>query len=236
VERTGFTRIEAQMIVNIDHHQSGRSFGDVNWIDPEACAVGAMVYDLAVASGEPITPEMASCLYTAVLTDTGSFTYASTDASTFGLAEHLLERGADANGIAQSIYFSNPESKLRVLGAALSNMEIDGEVAWTFVSRTEMDTAGAIAEDCEGIVNHLIGIAGVRAALFLRELPTGDCFRLNLRSKGSVDVAEVAERFGGGGHRHASGCTVDGSLAEVSTRLVHELRSACQSGCATLLA
>jgi phosphoesterase RecJ-like protein len=236
IERTGFARIEAEMIVNIDHHQSGRNFGDVNWIDPEACAVGAMVYDLAVASGEAITPAMASCLYTAVLTDTGSFTYASTDAATFGLAEHLLERGADANGITQSIYFSNPESKLRVLGAALINMEIDGEIAWTFVGRTEMESTGAIAEDCEGIVNHLIGIAGVRAALFLREMPAGGCFRLNLRSKGSVDVAEVAERFGGGGHRNASGCTVDGSLAEVAARMVNELRSACQAGCATLLA
>ncbi|HEX4154839.1 MAG TPA: bifunctional oligoribonuclease/PAP phosphatase NrnA [Acidobacteriaceae bacterium] len=236
IERTGFARIDAGMILNIDHHQSGRTFGHVNWIDPEACAVGAMVYDLAVASSVNITPSMASCLYTAVLTDTGSFTYASTGAETFGLAEHLLERGADANGIAQSIYFSNPASKLRVLGTALTNLEIDDEIAWTFVSRTEMDAAGAIAEDCEGIVNHLISIAGIRAAVFLRELPVGDCFRLNLRSKGSVDVAEVAERFGGGGHRNASGCTVDGSLAEVVPRMLNELRSACRSGCATLIA
>lgn len=236
IERTGFTQIEARMVLNIDHHQSGRSFADVNWIDPEACAVGAMVYDLAIASGVEITSDIASCLYTAVLTDTGSFTYASTGAATFGLAEHLLERGADANGIAQSIYFSNPESKVRVLGAALCNMEIDGEIAWTFVRLHEMDRAGAIAEDCEGIVNYLIGISGVRAAVFLRELPVGDHFRLNLRSKGSIDVAEVAERFGGGGHRNASGCTVAGPLDEVAPRVVDELRAACRAVCATLLA
>ncbi|HEY5382606.1 MAG TPA: bifunctional oligoribonuclease/PAP phosphatase NrnA [Acidobacteriaceae bacterium] len=236
IERTGFARIGAQRILNIDHHQSGRSFADVNWIDPEACAVGAMVYDLAIASGIEITPEIASCLYTAVLTDTGSFTYAGTGAATFGLASHLLQRGADANGIAQSIYFSNPESKVRVLGIALSNMEIDGEIAWTSLSSLDMERAGAIPEDCEGIVNYLIGIAGVRAAVFLRELPDSDCFRLNLRSKGTVDVAEVAERFGGGGHRNASGCTVNGSLAEVAPRMVGELRSACQADCATLLA
>src|SRR6185437_1917819 len=114
IERTGFDRIEARMIVNIDHHQSGRSFADFNWIDPSACAVGVMVYQLAVASGEEITAEMASCLYAAVLTDTGAFTFACTDSFTFGLAEHLLERGADSTGIAQAIYFSNPESKVRL--------------------------------------------------------------------------------------------------------------------------
>jgi bifunctional oligoribonuclease and PAP phosphatase NrnA len=236
VQRTGFDRIDAGMLLNIDHHLSGRSFADVNWIDPEACAVGAMIYDLVVASGEPLTPEIASCLYMAVLTDTGSFTYASTGAATFGLAEHLLESGADASRIAQSIYFSNPESKLRVLGSALSNLEIDGEVAWTFVSRDEMDRAGAIAEDCEGIVNYLIGISGVRAAAFMRELPVGNRFRLNLRSKGPIDVAEVAEHFGGGGHRNASGCTIEGSLAEIAPRVIDELRTACRSGFTTLLA
>lgn len=236
VERTGFLRINARTMVNIDHHQSGREFADVNWIDPQACAVGAMVYELVIASGVDLSAPMASCLYTAVLTDTGQFTYASTGAATFGLAEHLLERGADANGIAQSIYFSNPESKIRLLGAALNHMKIDGEVAWTFVDLKELDSAGAMAEDCEGIVNYLIGIAGVRAAAFLRELPTGDRFRLNLRSKGTVDVAEVAERFGGGGHRNASGCTLDGSLSEVAQRVVDELRGACRVDCATLIA
>jgi phosphoesterase RecJ-like protein len=236
IERTGFERIEAGMIVNIDHHQSGRTFADFNWIDSSACAVGVMIYDLAIASGEEISPEMASCLYTAVLTDTGAFTFASTQASTFGLAEHLLERGADSTGIAQAIYFSNPESKVRLLGAALSNLEIDGEVAWTFITLDDIERANAIVEDCEGIVNYLISILGIRAAVFLRELPTGNRFRLNFRSKGNVDVAEVAERFGGGGHRNASGCTIEGALTEAVPILVNELHLACRSACATLLA
>ncbi|HEX5283928.1 MAG TPA: bifunctional oligoribonuclease/PAP phosphatase NrnA [Bryocella sp.] len=236
VERSGFEAIDAGMLVNIDHHQSGRNFADFNWIDPTACAVGAMVYQLAVASGEEISPEIASCLYSAILTDTGAFTFACTDASTFGLAEHLLERGADSTAIAQSIYFSHPESKVRILGSALSNLEVDGEVAWTFVTLDDMERANAIVEDCEGIVNYLISILGVRAAVFLREIPTGDRFRLNLRSKGAVDVAEVAERFGGGGHRNASGCTIDGPLARAIPVLVNELHLACRSACATLLA
>ena len=236
IERTGFAETPARMLVNIDHHQSGRHFADFNWIDPEACAVGAMVYDLAVASGAEITPEIASCLYVAILTDTGSFTYASTSASTFGLAEHLLECGADSTGISQAIYFSNSQSKVRLLGVALSNMEIEGEIAWSLVTRDEMLRSSAAAEDCEGIVNYLIGIAGVRAAVFLRELPAGDCFRLNLRSKGSVDVAEIAERFAGGGHRNASGCTITGPIEEVAERVLGALREACKATCVTLLA
>ena len=236
IERTGFDHIDAGMIVNIDHHQSGRSFADFNWIDPTACAVGVMVYQLAVASGEEITAEMSSCLYAAVLTDTGAFTFASTDAFTFGLAEHLLERGADSTGIAQSIYFSHPESKVRLLGIALSNLEVDGEVAWTYVTLDDMERSNAIVEDCEGIVNYLISILGIRAAVFLRELPDGNRFRLNLRSKGTVDVADVAERFGGGGHRNASGCTIDGPITHAAPLLVNELHLACRSACATLLA
>jgi phosphoesterase RecJ-like protein len=236
IERTGFQQIDAGMLVNIDHHQSGRSFADFNWIDSTACAVGTMIYDLVIASGEEITPEMASCLYAALLTDTGAFTFASTSATTFAVAGHLLERGADSNSITQAIYFSNAESKLRLLGSALSNLEIDGEVAWTFVTGEDMDRASASVEDCEGIVNYLISILGVRAAVFLRELPSGGRFRLNLRSKGGVDVAEVAERFGGGGHRNASGCTIDGPLAEAIAVLVGELHLACRSACATLLA
>src|SRR5580700_7219666 len=116
IERSGFTSIPAGLTVNIDHHKSGRRFAGFNWIDPEASAVGAMIYDLAVASGVNISAALATCLYTAVLTDTGSFTYSATTAKTFALAEHLVASGANAHQIAQAVYFSNPPSKIRVLG------------------------------------------------------------------------------------------------------------------------
>jgi phosphoesterase RecJ-like protein len=208
--------------VNIDHHLSGRAFAGFNWIDPGACAVGAMVYDLAVASGVTISAAMATCLYTAVLTDTGSFTYASTDAATFALAEHLVSSGANAGAIARAVYFSNPASKIRALGSALGHMTIEGGVAWAWISQEEMTSAGAGVEVCEGIVNYLIGIAAVDVAIFLREV-AGPEFRLSLRSKGDIDVARVAEKFGGGGHRHASGCTLVGPLEAAIARVVAEL-------------
>lgn len=228
IARTGFEAIDARQIINIDHHLSGRAFADYNWIDADACAVGAMVYDLAVMSGLPITPAMASCLYAAVLTDTGGFTYASTTAATFGLAQHLLESGADAHGVTQAVYFSNPPSKMRLLGIALNRLQIDGPVAWSWVTQDDMTATGASLEDCEGVVSYLIGMAGICAAAFLRETPDRTQFRLSLRSKSGVDVARVAAGFSGGGHRNASGGTVDAPVDMALARIVSALQTACQ--------
>lgn len=232
VERSGFNHIPAKFSINIDHHKSSQHFADFNWIDSRACAVGAMIYDLALATGSYITRAIATCLYTAVLTDTGSFTYTSTDASTFALAEHLIKSGADANRIAQAVYFSNPVSKIRLLGIALNNMVIDGEIAWSHVTLADMAKVDAIAEDCEGVVNYLIGIAGIETAAFLRESPSGDGlveFRTSLRSKTEVDVAAVAELFGGGGHRNASGCNLLGPLEVASQQVISELHAATRA-------
>ncbi|MEO7027953.1 MAG: bifunctional oligoribonuclease/PAP phosphatase NrnA [Acidobacteriaceae bacterium] len=234
LERTGFTAAQFAALgspctVNIDHHLSGRAFADFNWIDPQCAAVGGLVYDLAVASGADITPAMATCLYTAVLTDTGSFTYPGTVASTFALAKYLVERGADANRIAQSVYFSNPAAKIQLLGIALRNLHIEMPIAWAWVTLDEMSEAEASVEDSEGIVNYLIGIAGVEAAVFLRELPGGE-FRLSVRSKSHCDVSQIAEAFGGGGHRSASGCTLPGPLENATDRILTQLRTCVTGG------
>jgi len=226
-DEAAFARLAAGLSINIDHHRSGQLFASFNWIDPEACAVGAMIYDLAIASGVEISASMATCLYTAVLTDSGAFTYPSTVSATFALAEHLVRSGADANGIAQAVYFSNPPGKIRLLGAALRNMQIQEPLAWAWILQDEIAAAGAEVEDCEGVVNYLIGMAGIEAAVFMRELPSGKDFRLSLRSKGEVDVASVAEHFGGGGHRNASGCNLEGDLDTVLAHILPALRSSC---------
>jgi phosphoesterase RecJ-like protein len=227
VDRLEFEAVQPALTINIDHHRSGREFADFNWIDPEAPAVGSMIFDLAVAAGVTITRPMADCLYAAILTDTGSFNYSGTSASTFAMAEQLLRCGVNASRIAAAIYASNPASKVRLLGIALTNLQIDGAISWSHVTLEEMERVGASVEDCEGVANHLIGIAGVEAAAFLREESGPDQFRLSLRSRGTVDVSIVAERFGGGGHRNASGCSVEGSLAEATRRIVAQLHAAC---------
>jgi phosphoesterase RecJ-like protein len=228
IERSEFDEAQPMLTVNIDHHRTGREFADFNWIDPEAAAVGAMVYDLVVAAGVTITRSMADCLYAAILTDTGSFNYSSTAASTFAMAERLIQSGTSADKIARAIYFCNPASKVRLLGIALTNLQIEEAVCWSYVTLEEMERVGASVEDCEGVANHLIGIAGIEAAAFLRELPGHKEFRLSLRSRGSVDVSKVAETFGGGGHRSASGCSISGSHSEVTERVVGQLHTACR--------
>ncbi|WP_433969020.1 DHH family phosphoesterase [Tunturiibacter gelidiferens] len=223
--RTGLLGLEGRTLINIDHHASGRPFASVNWIDEHACAVAAMVYHIAVAANVEITPSMASCLYAGILSDTGTFTYSSTTADTFAMAHHLAACGANPSRIARDIYLSNPASKIRLLGIALSNLQCDDDLAWTWVTSEDMDRIGAIAEDCEGVVNYLISIAGVQSAVFLREVANADQFRLSIRSKGETDVARIAERFGGGGHRNASGCTLDGPLPVALERILTQLRT-----------
>jgi phosphoesterase RecJ-like protein len=224
IERTGLQGLKGRTLINIDHHASGRPYATLNWIDEHACAVAEMVYRIAVAAGAQVTPAMATCLYAAVLSDTGSFTYPSTNASTFELAYNLAKHGASPSEIARDLYFSNPESKIRLLAVALTNMKCDGPIAWSWVTDAEMEQTGASPEDCEGVVNYLIGIAGVESAVFLRELPPNGEFRLSIRSKGKIDVAQIAESFGGGGHRSASGCTLEGPLPVATERILSQLR------------
>jgi bifunctional oligoribonuclease and PAP phosphatase NrnA len=224
IERTRLDGLENRFLINIDHHTSGRAFAQVNWIDSDACAVAELVYQLTGAAGIEITPEMATCLYTAVLSDTGSFAYEGTDANTFELARNLVRQGADPVLIAQEVYFSNPASKILLLGAALANLQHDGRLAWLWVSQKDMERTHAAEEDCEGIVNYAIGIRGIEVAVFLREL-CDQRVRLSLRSKGGVNVAAIAERFGGGGHENASGCTLDGPLPLVTEQILQYLRA-----------
>jgi phosphoesterase RecJ-like protein len=215
--------LEKFFLINIDHHISGREFAHLNWIDRDAASVGELVYRLVKAAGAAVTPQMATCLYTTVLTDTGGFCYGSTGASTFALALDLTLAGADPVAIAQEICFSTPTSKMLLLGAALSNLKREGRLAWLWITHEDTVRACAVEEDCEGIVNFAVCISGVEAAAFLRELPERR-IRLSLRSKGRVNVAAIAERLGGGGHENAAGCTLDGPLARALDEILAELR------------
>jgi phosphoesterase RecJ-like protein len=223
IQRSRLAGLEGRTLVNIDHHATGRAFADVNWIDKDACAVAEMIHTLARAAGGQITAEIATCLYAGLLTDTGSFCYEGTDVHAFELARELVGRGADPAQIARDVYFSNPLSKMLLLGAALTNLRREGRIAWLWVTHADMTRTGAAEEDCEGIVNYAIGISGVEAAVLLRELPDHRV-RLSLRSKGELDVARIAADFGGGGHRHAGGCTLDGPLPAAMNEILDTMR------------
>jgi phosphoesterase RecJ-like protein len=223
LKRANLQGLEQQFLINIDHHVSGRPFAHVNWIDPSACATAEMIYRLARAASVPICPDVATCLYTAVLTDTGAFCFGGTCERTFALAQELVRAGADPARIAQSVYFSHQISKMRLLGAALSGLHHDGDLAWMAVNREQMERCGARDEDCEGLVNYALGIEGIEVAIFFRELADRR-WRVSLRSKGAVDVSHVAARFGGGGHFRASGCALEGPVSVAAERVLAQLR------------
>jgi phosphoesterase RecJ-like protein len=224
LDRAQLCGLENFFCINIDHHLSGRPYADLNWIDVHAASAGELVYRLAKAAGATLSAEMATCLYTTVLTDTGGFTYGSVCESTFAMARELVHAGADPIAIARDVCYSATTAKVLILGAALNNLRREGRVAWLWVTHKDVVRTCAAEEDCEGIVNVAVGIAGVEVATFLRELPENRV-RLSLRSKGRVNVAEIAAQLGGGGHGNAAGCTLEGPLDKTIERIVNQLRS-----------
>jgi phosphoesterase RecJ-like protein len=224
IKRAQLEGLDSSFLINIDHHASGRPFANVNWIDPTVMATAELVYRMARFAGVAIDPDIATCLYTALMTDTGSFMFEGTNEETFALARELVLAGADPAHCARNIYFGHSTAKMRLLGAALSNLHRDGPLAWIWVTQEQMSRFGARDEDCEGLVNYALSIGDVQVAVFFREMPDGR-FRVSLRSKGTINVSCIAEQFGGGGHRCASGCSVDGPLAMAVPQIIDRLRS-----------
>ena len=223
LQRTRLEGLEDRFLINIDHHAGGRPFAHVNWIDPHAVATAEMVFRLGREAGVPLSPEIATCLYTALMTDTGSFMFQGTNEHTFALARELALAGADPSHCARNIYFAHSTAKMRLLGEALRNLNQEGHLAWIWVTHEQMENCGAKEEDCEGLVNYALSIGDVEVAVFFRELPDGR-FRVSLRSKGKLNVGKLAERFGGGGHECASGCSVEGPLAYAVSQILSHLR------------
>ncbi len=222
-QRSRLTGLEGRLLVNIDHHATGRAFADVNWIENDACAVAEMVYKLAQAAHAEVSPAMATCLYTALLTDTGSSATRAPTSMPSNWRAPWWPAAPIRRGLRARCIFQTLRAKMLLLGAALSNLHREGRLAWLWVTHADMVRTGAAEEDCEGIVNYAIGIAGVEAAVLSRELPDRRV-RLSLRSKGRLDVARIAASFGGGGHRHAGGCTVEGPLAAATERILEMMR------------
>src|ERR1051325_2496488 len=226
VDRPGLPSLKNQLVVNIDHHSTTVPFGDVNWIDPTAAAVGEMIYNLCKALGVEVTKEIAECIYTALLTDTGSFHFSNTTERTLKIASELVRRGVEPARISQALFYSNSFAKIQLLGRVLSKIERDesGRIAWITMDRTMMYDTGADEEDADGIVNHALSIDEVEAVAFFKELSPGS-YRVSLRSKGKHNVAKVAELFGGGGHRNAAGCRIKADLEEAKQMIIEGLQN-----------
>jgi phosphoesterase RecJ-like protein len=222
--RAGLQGLDQCFLVNIDHHASGRNFAHINWIDSSVMATAELVHRLARLACVPVDRDIATCLYTALMTDTGSFMFEGTDEHTFTVARELVLAGANPAHCARQIYFGHSTAKMRLLGAALSNLHREGALAWISVTQEQMERFAAREEDCEGLVNYALSMADVQVAIFFRELPDRR-YRVSVRSKGEVNVLAVAEHFGGGGHKCASGFSLEGPLAIAVSRVVERLRA-----------
>jgi len=228
VERTGVSGLDGRLIINIDHHANNPEFGDVDWVDPGVAATGVMVYRLLREMGADVTPEIATHIYVAILTDTGSFHYSNTDAEAFRVSAELLEAGADPAFVAEAMYENVQADKVRLLGAALGSLtyESGDKLAWMVLRHGELFAASA-DPDTEGIVNQAKAVDGVAVAVLFKEV-AADRFRASLRSDGTVDVAAIAGVFMGGGHPRAAGCMIEGDFETARDTLLNAVRQALQ--------
>jgi phosphoesterase RecJ-like protein len=222
--RSGVLGLDTLESLNIDHHTKNGVYADVNWIDPSAAATGIMIRELTAALGAQVTAPMASLLYMAVLTDTGSFQHSNTDARAMAFASEMLGQGASASEIAEQVYGDYPAARIHLMGDALSSLKRvhAGRIAFMYLPFSAFERRGT--RDTEAFVNHAQGIDGVQVSMLFKEVDPG-VLRISLRSDGSVDVAEVASHYGGGGHPRAAGCQIEGAFDLVRDRLVEEIHT-----------
>jgi phosphoesterase RecJ-like protein len=227
LKRTGVSGLERYFVINIDHHPGNTGYGQINWFDAGAAACAEMVYDVVRALGVPLTREIATHVYLAILTDTGSFHYSSISPRTFDICRECLEAGVDPVMVARNVYDSNNMGRLKLFGAVLGAMQIDqtGRIAIVYVDHEMARTAGGTYEDTEGLVNLPLTVKEIEAVVFFKQ-EKGDEYRVSLRSKGDVDINAIAKEYGGGGHKNASGCTISGPIEELQKTIVEKIENA----------
>ncbi|MEZ4485374.1 MAG: bifunctional oligoribonuclease/PAP phosphatase NrnA [Syntrophotaleaceae bacterium] len=213
-------------LVNIDHHPHSENFGHIHYVDDSACATGALIYRLLKAARHPVSHAVATCIYTAILTDTGSFRYSNADPEAFNIAAELVGLGVSPWEVSANIYENRPEQQLRLLTAALDTLALSscGRLGALSVTEQMLTETGTGPQHTDGLINYPRSIRGVEVALLFREAG-GDGFKVSFRSKGKVDVGELARQLGGGGHHNAAGATLKGELAEIQATVFSRLQS-----------
>jgi phosphoesterase RecJ-like protein len=213
------------VLVNIDHHADNENFGTLNYVDPQASAVGEMIFWLIKAAGIPIIPEVATGLYAAILTDTGRFKFSNTSASCLRACAELIEKGADPRYITNRIYFNHSLAFLKLLGTILSSPEMmeDNRVCAMTLRQKTLSDLGINPKEIEGLVNYSLFLQGVEIGLLFTE-KSDRRTKVNLRSQNEFDVARVARHFGGGGHRNAAGCILPLGLEQAKKTILQQVQ------------
>ncbi|HEX9912350.1 MAG TPA: bifunctional oligoribonuclease/PAP phosphatase NrnA [candidate division Zixibacteria bacterium] len=228
LERIGKVRElirEGNKIVNLDHHPDNSAFGDLNCIDTEASALGEIIYELLIYAGYKLNKEVATQLYSAILTDTGRFRFSNTTPKSLKICADLISRGANPKEINNKIYYNNSEPALRLLGFVLQNLEVleDGKVSFMVIGQKNLKDFKVPVEDIEGFVDYSLFLKGVEVgALFKQKDKT--LTKVSLRSQNSFDVASLARIFGGGGHKNAAGCTLNHDLNSAKKLILKNIK------------
>lgn len=212
-------------LVNIDHHPHSEQFGDIHFVDEAASATGVLIYRILRAAEHAISLPVATCIYTAILTDTGSFRYSNADPEAFNIAAELVGIGVSPWEVSANIYENRPEQQLRLLTAALDTLKISacGRLGALSVTERMFAETGTGPEHTDGLINYPRSIRGVEVALLFRQIAE-DRYKVGFRSKGKVNVGELARQLGGGGHHNAAGATLAGSLADIQEAVFQRLQ------------
>ncbi|WP_284639115.1 DHH family phosphoesterase [Paenibacillus silviterrae] len=215
---------ENVQLLNIDHHATNDDFGAVNLVRADAAATVEVLYDLNVELGLPFSHELNVCIYSGLLTDTGGFRYSNTSPKVMQIAADMLSRGVKGYELAERLLESLTMPQVTILKSALATLGFahEQQAAWLSVSLEDLARSGASSDDLDGLVNYPRNIEGVEVGMLFKEKKPG-VIKVSLRSAGKVDVAELASRFGGGGHVRAAGCTVLGTLDEAIKQVVEEV-------------
>ncbi len=226
-----FKDLPAAKVV-IDHHETQDDLGALRCVDVTAEATGRLVFEAIQALGGPLTATAASRLFVALAMDTGWFRHSNTTPATFTLAAELERAGARPELLYEELFERNSLPRLKLIGLVLDRLTLahGGQVAYSEVVRGDYEATGATPQDTEDLVNFTRSVAGVEVGLFFMEQPRGGV-KVSFRSRAKVDVARVAERFGGGGHRLASGAVVQGSLDEARARVLQAVHAALDAAC-----
>jgi phosphoesterase RecJ-like protein len=224
LSRTGVAGFEKYFVINIDHHPGNTLYGAINWFDESAAACGEMIFDAIEALNVGLTPEIATHIYIAILTDTGGFHFSHITPRTFEICRRCTEAGARPEAIARAVYDSSTLGRLRLMGAVLHNLELQahGRLACAHMSLQLLNETGSSHEDSDGLINLPLTVKEIEAVVFFKEVER-QSYRISMRSKGEVDVNRVASTFGGGGHKNAAGCSMSGPYPDIRRQVVAEL-------------
>ena len=216
---------DIKTIINIDHHKSNENFGNLNYLDCSVSSVGEIIYELITFLNIDLLDEkISTCLFTAIITDTGSFRYSNVSSKTFGVASHLTRHRIKSHLIANNIYNRSTYPGLKLLGESLLTLEMDDSnyVSWLTITRKMLNDTNANDEDIEGIINIATTLNNVEISILFRETKDNK-IKVSFRSKGNFDVNKFAGKFKGGGHPNAAGCLCLGKLDEIKEKILSKL-------------